>query len=113
MRRRGPKSQSGALSIQRKAASSAGRTLEIGRKHCLQVRWLNGPKGLRTQETLFKCCSSLPEVEQEELHQPRLRIRTEDLLEPIEAPWALVLQHRWRKTSMTLDKLLISLIKCE
>lgn len=66
------------------------RTSASRREDCLKIRWLYGAVRFGARKFLFKRTASLLEVEEEELHQSRLCVCTEDLLKSIDSERSLI-----------------------
>lgn len=86
-------------------------TLEIGRKYGLEICWLYRPVCLSTKKLLFESTSSLTKVEQEQLHQPRFSIGTENLLEAIDSKGTLIFKPWSWLTAMALANGFICLVQ--
>ena len=71
-------------------------TFEVRRQQGFEIGGFNGVERYRTNKDLFNGVSCLPEMKQKELHQARLSIAAENLLESIHSPGSLVLDpRRW------------------
>lgn len=79
-------------------------TFEVRRQQRFEVGGLNRVERCCTNKDLFNCVPSLSEMEHKQLHQARLSIAPENLLQSIYAPGPLVLDARRWKTSMLLGE---------
>ena len=71
-------------------------TFELRQQHGFEVGGVSCGERCCTNKDLFNSISCLPEMEQKELHQARLSVAAEHLLESIYAPGSLVLNpRRW------------------
>lgn len=66
-------------------------TFEIGRENRLKIGRLHGGKCPGAKEDLLQRVARLPEMEQEEFHQSGFGVRTEYLLQTVDAQRSLIL----------------------
>lgn len=89
------------------------RTFETSREDCLKICWLYRSVRFSTQKFLFERTTSLPEMEEEEFHQSRLCICTEDLLKSIDSQKSLILKPgSWLATIAFTDSFIL-LLYCQ
>ena len=66
------------------ASKICSQTSEVVREDSLQIGGLHGPVGWCSEKDLLQCTPRSTKVEQEQLHQSRLGVRSEDLLQTIQ-----------------------------
>ena len=83
---------------------------EVCTQDSFQVSWLNCTKCLSSEKDLLQRSTPESEMEEEQLHQARLGIRSENLFEAINTKRPLIQEPRRRTTSVRLRKLRIYLV---
>ena len=79
-------------------------TFEICAQYRFHIGGLYRSKGLISKEDLLQCTTSLPKVEEEQLHQSGLGVRPEDLLKSIDSQRSLILKSgSWKAAMLICD----------